>query len=468
MKARAASERSNFSSLNAKFPMNRCLAFIAAASSLVAACALKADARQMNIILIMADDLGYETIGANDGESYHTPELDRLAATGMRFTHCFVQPLCTPTRVELMTGLSNVRNYVRFGEIDPRVTTFAHLLKEAGYASGIAGKWQLGRVKDLPQKLGFDESCLWQHMRRPSRYANPGLEYNGEERDFRDGEYGPDLVNAWALDFITRHKAKPFLLYYPMMLTHGPFQPTPDSADWDPTFNGNEKRKKDPKYFADMVAYMDKLVGRVAKKVDELGLRKETLIIFLGDNGTGREITSQFQGQPYPGGKGLTNARGMHVPLIVNWPGQTPAGSVSDDLVSSVDFLPTLCEAAGVKPPQGLMDGESFLGKARGAKSGPREPLYFWYSKDGGQRRKTEFAMTQFHKLYGNGRFVDLTKDPFEEGQPLREGELTGEDHEAAKELRSVLNQYADARPADLMNRPERVGGRRLRRLRNR
>jgi len=450
----------------------RSFALFLGAVTLLANFGSTASARQPNIILIMADDLGYETIGANGSESYRTPELDRLAATGMRFENCFVQPLCTPTRVELMTGASNVRNYVRFGEIDPQATTFAHLLKKAGYATGIAGKWQLGRDKELPQKLGFNESCLWQHTRRPSRYANPGLEYNGVERDFRDGEYGPDLVNDWALDFITRHKAEPFLLYYPMMLTHGPYQPTPDSADWDPAFNGNEKKRKDPKYFADMVAYMDKLVGRVTAKVDELGLREDTLIIFLGDNGTGKEITSQLKGQPYPGGKGLTTARGMHVPLIVNWPGRVPAGTVNGELVSSVDFLPTLCEASGAKPQASVtLDGRSFLPSALGKKGAPREPLYFWYSKDGGQARKTEFAMTQSRKLYRNGRFFDLTKDPFEEAEPLREEELSYEDAEVAKKLRGVLDRYADARPPELLNReekPKRQGGRQRRRMRNR
>ena len=152
--------------------------FVLLAAVLMCACC-PADARQPNIILILADDLGYETLGANGGESYKTPNLDRLAATGMRFEHCHVQPLCTPTRVQLMTGMYNVRNYIDFGTIDPQATTFGNLLKNAGYATGIAGKWQLGRDKDLPQRFGFDEACLWQHTRRPPRYANPGLEYNG-------------------------------------------------------------------------------------------------------------------------------------------------------------------------------------------------------------------------------------------------------------------------------------------------
>ena len=178
--------------------------------------------RRPNVILIMADDLGYETIGANGGTSYPTPNLDRLAAGGMRFTHCYVQPLCTPTRVQLMTGRYNVRNYVNFGQMDPQAVTFGNRFKEAGYLTCVAGKWQLGQDPQLPKKFGFDEHCLWQHTRRPPRYVNPGLEINGVAKDFGQGEYGPDLVNEYAIDFIKRHRERPFFLYYPMILTHGP------------------------------------------------------------------------------------------------------------------------------------------------------------------------------------------------------------------------------------------------------
>ncbi|HUX16493.1 MAG TPA: sulfatase-like hydrolase/transferase, partial [Phycisphaerae bacterium] len=214
-----------------------------------------AGGRKPNIVLIMADDLGYECIGADGGTSYKTPVLDGLAATGVRFERCYAQPLCTPTRVQLMTGIYNVRNYTHFGNMDPQQTTFANILKNAGYATCITGKWQLGKDANLPKRFGFDEACLWQHLRRPPRYANPGLEINGKAVDYSNGEYGPDLVNAYALDFITRHRQQPFFLYYPMILTHDPFQPTPDSPDWDPKAVGERVNVRDKKgHFADMVA----------------------------------------------------------------------------------------------------------------------------------------------------------------------------------------------------------------------
>jgi arylsulfatase A len=411
--------------------------------------AFAAETVQPNIVLIMADDFGYECLTANGGESYETPNLDRLAAEGMRFENCHVQPVCTPTRVQLMTGMSNVRNYIQFGVIDRDATTFAHLLKQAGYATGIAGKWQLGRDKGLPQRLGFDEAVLWQHTRRPPRYANPGLEYGGMERDFTGGEYGPDLINNFALDFITQHKDGPFLLYYPMLLTHAPYQPTPDSAEWDPKSVGEQANRND-KHFADMTAYMDKLVGRLVAKLDELEIRDNTLVLFLGDNGTGKGLVSQFKGQRYPGGKGSVTARGTHVPLVANWPGHVPKGVVNADLIDSTDFLPTLCAAARVEVPESLtIDGRSFWPQLMGEKGVPREWRYAWYAKDGGPEATDEFAMSITHKLYRDGRLFDLTADPFEE-RPIESAKRSAADVTAAKKLQAALDQFAEERPEHL------------------
>jgi len=262
-----------------------------------------------NLILILADDLGYECIGANGGKSYRTPNLDRLARAGARFEHCYAQPNCTPTRTQLMTGMSNVRNYVDFGSLDKSQTTFGHVFGRAGYATCIAGKWQLGS-KDaaLPGHFGFDEHCLWAHMGRGDRYANPSLSVNGEFKTF-EGKYGPDVCQEFVLDFIRRHRDKPFFLYYPMILTHGGYEATPDSADWgQPTA---KSRKFAQQHFADMVAYMDKQIGTLTQELETLGLRQNTLILFTGDNGTGRGAVSEMEGGGRTGGgKGQHHARG--------------------------------------------------------------------------------------------------------------------------------------------------------------
>jgi arylsulfatase A len=408
------------------------------------ACPGRAAEVRPNIILILADDFGYECVGANGGNSYPTPALDKLAATGVRFEHCYVQPLCTPTRAQLMTGVYNVRNYITFGALDPKLKTFANLFKEAGYATCMAGKWQLGRVLDLPKIFGFDEACLWQHTRRPPRYANPGLEINGVEKDFKNGDYGPDLVNDYAMDFITRHKDKLFLLYYSMMLTHAPYQPTPDSADWDPKAEG-ERVNQARKHFGEMTTYMDKLIGKLVDRVDELGLRDRTLILFLGDNGTGRGTSSQMGSHTVIGGKGSTTAEGMRVPLIANWPGRTAAGKVVGDLVDSTDFLPTICDAAGLTPPAGI-DGRSFFPQLRGQVGRPRDWAYCWYSPRG--EPPQEFTFNQRYKLTRDGRLLEFGYDAGD--KPVDRSQLSTAAKAAVKRLEAGLDQYRNARPAEL------------------
>jgi len=409
-----------------------------------------------NIVLILVDDFGYECITANGGQSYKTPNVDKLAATGIRFESCHVQPLCTPTRVQLMTGMYNIRNYLNFGTLMRDQTTFGNLLKKAGYATAIGGKWQLGRELDSPQHFGFDDALLWQHTRRPARYANPGLERNGKPLDYTHGEYGPTLVSDFALDFITRHKDGPFFLYYPMMLTHSPFQPTPDSANWDPTLKG-EKANNKPSNFRDMVAYHDKLTGQLVAHLEKLGIRDNTLIIYLGDNGTGTNIMTRFKGADYKGGKGQTTMRGTHVPLIVNWPrGIKNPGVVYDDLVSSVDFLPTLCEAAGIAAPKNT-DGVSFLPRVLGEKGTPREWLYMWYSPriGAGPRLKVdECAFDNRYKLYRDGRLFDMLKD-FDEKHPIALDASGASASDLAlkatvKKLQGALDQFTNARPKRL------------------
>ena len=401
-----------------------------------------------NVVLIMVDDFGYECVTANGGESYQTPNVDRLAASGVRFENCHVQPLCTPTRAQLMTGRYNVRNYINFGTLLRSETTFGNLMQGAGYATGICGKWQLGHEEDSPQHFGFQESCLWQQTRRPPRYTNPGLEYNGVPRDFTKGEYGPTLVNDFALDFITRHKAESFFLYYPMILTHDPFQPTPDSPDFDPTIS-SEAKQRSVKHFADMTAYMDKMVGQVVRKLDELGIRDNTLLIFLGDNGTHSSVTSRFNGEDYKGGKGSTNSHGTHVPLVVSWPAVIKQGRVESDLVSSTDFLPTICASAGVEVPANV-DGVSFLPQLRGEEGTRRDWLYTWYSP----RQKLdltvkEYAFDERFKLYRTGQFYDLGIDDAETND--LEGTALASDAASAKvKLQGVLDRFKDARPTEL------------------
>lgn len=410
---------------------------------------------QPNIIVILVDDLGYECLGADGGKSYQTPNLDRMAREGVRFEQCHAQPNCTPTRTQMMTGMSNVRNYVRFGSLEKSQTTFGHLFRDAGYATCITGKWQLGKGNALPKHFGFDEHCLWSYLGRGERYANASLTVNDEFKTM-EGQYGPDVCQAFAVDFIRRNRSKPFFLYYPMILTHGHYEATPDSKDYgQPTA---KEKKASQQHFADMVAYMDKQVGALTQELTALGLRDNTLILFTGDNGTGRGATSTLaDGSEQDGEKGSTTRGGMHVPLIANWPGQMAAGTVCPDLVDMTDFLLTVCDAAGIVPPKSLtLDGRSFLPQVRGEKGSPRDWIYsYWVplrasqTANVGTRGAVEQAFDPHFKLYSTGKFFDLDHD-VEEQSPQQVADLTGDAAAAAQKLQAALDHFKAARPATL------------------
>lgn len=412
-----------------------------------------AQANKPNVILIMADDLGFECIGANGGTSYSTPNIDKLAKSGIRFENCHAQALCTPSRVQIMTGQYNVRNYTEFGKLDRKQITFGNLFKNAGYKTVIAGKWQLGKEVDSPQHFGFDESCLWQQAKpatdenkHDTRFSNPLLEFNGKPKRFTNGEFSPDIVSTFICDFIEKNKNEPFFAYYPMILTHCPFVPTPDSSDWDPKNMGSLTYKGMPKYFPDMVTYMDKMVGKIVSKVDELGLSKNTIIIFVGDNGTDKPIVSMFRGQKYPGGKSKTTDNGTHVPLIIRWTDAIEANRECFDLVDFSDILPTICAVANIDPPgELLMDGTSFLPQLLGKKGIPRKWIYSWYSPRGIKEQFKEYTRNTEYKLYTTGDFYNVKTDFFET-TPLKIDALKANQKKAYKSLKEGLDQFKDIR----------------------
>ena len=410
----------------------------------VLASAVHAAEARPNVVLILIDDFGYECVTANGGESYKTPVMDQLAATGVRLDQVHVQPLCTPTRAALMTGIINKRNYTHFGHLDPSQKTFGNLLKGAGYATCITGKWQLSNGLEGPAHFGFDEYCLWQLVRRPGRYKNPGLEINGKELDYSKDEYGPDLVSDYALDFIQRQKDKPFFLYYPMMLTHSPYDPTPDSPDY--LGRKSAGGKKEQSHFPDMVAYGDKLIGKLIAKLEELKLRDNTMVLILGDNGTGHGTPSRFKGRDVLGGKSTSTMWGTHVPGIGSWPGHFATGKVCGDMIDVTDFMPTVCEAAGVTVPGELkIDGRSFLPQLRGEKGNPRDGLYLWYNPSGGPKAKFEFAHDADYKLYADGKFFHTAKDDLEKS-PLADEALDAAAKAAKSKLQALLKQNAGSR----------------------
>ena len=372
-------------------------------------------ASRTNIILIMADDIGYECYEAYGGASYKTPVLNRMASQGMRFTHAYSNPVCTPTRVKLMTGLSNVRNYSSFSTLRKTEKTFGHMLQQAGYRTAIAGKWQLYgaehygkmiRAKGaLPKDMGFDRHCLWQVSKLGSRFWGPTVTIDGHVKKFDEEVYGPDVYCQFLLDRMEEYRDEPFFLYYPMALVHSPFVPTPDSAD--------RKCKDKQQNFGDMVAYMDKLIGRLVERTEELGISEQTLILVTGDNGTHKSIKSRLDDQVIVGGKGLPTDAGTHVGLFAWQPGTVPAGKVSDVLIEFSDFAPTIAAATGAAPLSPT-DGRSFLPQLHGKAGDARDTIfvYYWPRPEKGQPLR--FVRNHRWKLYGSGKLFDVRNDVFE------------------------------------------------------
>ena len=419
------------------------------AASLVVSCSMFEDvphtsSTRPNIILIMADDLGYECLGCNGSLSYKTPRLDDIASKGMRFTNCHSQPLCTPSRVQIMTGKYNHRNYTRFGALDPGETTFGHIMQNAGYKTCCVGKWQLSGEQEFPgsspEHAGFDKYCLWQVGKeaKGSRYWNPKIIENGKYRDDLEGRYGPDVFLEYIENYIERNKTQPFFLYYPMALTHGPQVPTPDSAETGSGIKANRK------YFADMVAYMDKIIGRIVEETEAAGIAEDTLLLFTGDNGTAGSIVSKLGDREIKGGKGKTTDAGTHVPLIAYWKGVILEGNVCEDLVDFSDILPTIVETAGAALPGGsVVDGRSFLPQLRGKKGNPREWIFCFYDKKKGAKKKTSSATRLVRdnqwKLYNDGRLFDVIADPLEE-HAIEPGSSVDEVEEIRKQFQTVLD----------------------------
>ena len=424
-----------------------------------------------NVVLIMADDMGYECISANGGMSYRTPVFERIAREGMRFTQCYSQPVCTPSRVKIMTGKYNWRNYRRFGHMERGQFTFAHLMRQAGYVTGITGKWQLWggaetaehRSGTTPDGAGFDEHMYWAYhfelsatqleaygavgppgSKQTSRFWHPGILKNGEYVHTSMDDYGPDMFSDFALDFIERHKDAQFFLYYPMVLTHSPFVATPHSE----TITEATKFKSAPRYFSDMVSYADYLVGRLIDHLHELGLGEKTLVLFTGDNGTHRSLQSLLGTRIVRGRKAYPEDAGTHVPLFAYWPGHVPAGLVSDDLIEFSDFFATLADLSQQSLPAGLhFDGRSFVPQLLGGTGDPRDWIFVHYDRDPLEAEtpfpRVRFARTKRFKLYSDDGFYDVPHD-WEEQNSLPEGDLSPE----TMAIRTMLLRVLHSMPA--------------------
>jgi arylsulfatase A len=347
--------------------------------------------RKPNIIFILGDDLGYGDIGPYGQRHILTPNLDRLAAQGLRFTNAYAgAAVCAPSRSVLMTGLHTGHTPIRAnaGTFPLRAddVTLAEVLQRAGYQSGGFGKWGLGDAEStgVPTKHGFTEffgylhqihahtyypDFLWDNERK---YPLPGNENGGH------GQYSADLIAERALRFITQHREQPFFLYAAFTLPHGRFEVPDDKPYTDRDWPQPEKN------FASMVTRLDGYVGRIMALVAELGLERDTVVFFASDNGgisgEGHDVKRFRSNGPFRGEKATLYEGGIRVPMIVRWPGRVAANTTSDVPWAFCDFLPTLAEIAGTRVPNGL-DGISMLptilGRKAAGEQSTREFLYW-------------------------------------------------------------------------------------------
>ena len=413
--------------------------------------------KKPNIILIMADDLGAETLGCYGNIAYSTPRLDQMAQEGARFENAFATPVCTPTRSMILTGLHPNRtgflerldsplDTERANRLPVHLTTFAQVFQSAGYATAIAGKWHLGDFQtypDQPASHGFDEHCLWVQYwddERRSRYYGPHNWENGSYEVHGEETYGPDYYSDFLIDFIERNQNRPFLAYYPMNLIHGPLVTPPKlkslaESKYPDDLGPNERK------VGHMITYMDAIIGKFLDKVEELDLEKNTLIIFTGDNGSAGSLESRLGSFKVRGGKRTMNEAGTRVPLIARWPGMIPHGK-RDSFFSLMDVMPTLSAIAQI-PIEKAVDGidlsHTFWGKPG------RDRQYFSMAFEG----DVYFVRDERFRLHEDGRMYDVpvTSD---KARYSMESIISKSDRtDARKRLRERLDRYMKIQKTD-------------------
>lgn len=389
-----------------------------------------------NIILILADDIGYEVPTYTGGQSYSTPSIDNLAQTGIQFTRCNVCPNCSPTRIELLTGKYGFRNYTQWGSLNPSQKTIANMLHDAGYKTCVAGKWQLGGGDASIRGFGFDKYLVFEPFytmeeaaENRRRYKNPHLYENGNylPDNKTKNKYADDMFVDYISGFIDSNLTSPFFIYYPLSLCHMPFSPTPDDAaykNWDPVNDGY-----DTAYFPSMVHYMDKKVQQVIDKIKSAGLINNTIIIFLGDNGTPITIHSKYKGNILQGGKGTSTTYGTNVPLIVSWQGTIAPQLTSGGLIDASDFLPTIADMAKIQKPTtfGALDGISFYPLLSGSKQRLRDWIYCYWNPMMGKPAFKVWVQDETYKQYDTTNqnfFFNISSDSFELN-PIANDQLT-------------------------------------------
>lgn len=413
------------------------LCILALCAALVTPAPTRAGDRPPNILFLLTDDQGWPELGVHGNKDLDTPNLDRLAAEGVRLSRFYASPVCTPTRAALMTG----RYPQRTGAIDTYLgrdtlaadeVTVAEVLKKAGYRTGQFGKWHLGRyARYHPQSRGFDDYFgFWQYG-FINRYFDSDELFEGLTPVITAG-YVTDVLTDRAIRFLEENRSRPFFCYVPYNAPHSPhLAPDPLVAK----YLRRGLKLADAQIYA-MIDSIDQNIGRILGAVDRLGLRENTLVVFMTDNGfVSSHFTAGLRGR-----KTSVFEGGIRVPLIARWPGRIPAGKVVDTPAQHIDLFPTFCEAAGAPLPAGRrLDGVSILSLLRNA-GGPHPHRYLFHQWTRTRPDPNEnWAVHEGSLKLANGLLYDLSTDPGEKT------DLTSKMPAKARELRAAfLDWFAD------------------------
>jgi arylsulfatase A-like enzyme len=393
-----------------------------------------AQGRKPNIILILTDDQGWPDLGVHGNPALETPNIDRLAREGVRFSRFYASPVCTPTRAALMTG----RYSQRTGAIDTFMgrdtlaateVTLGQVIQKAGYRTGLVGKWHLGRYKRYhPNNRGFDSFFgFWQYGFINRYFDSPEL--------FQDGTsvitegYVTDVLTDRAIRFVEEDRSRPFFLYLAYNAPHSPHQ-APDALV--AKYLAKNLPLRDAQIYA-MVDSIDQNVGRLLQALDRAALADDTLVCFMTDNGhVSSHYTAGLRGK-----KGSVFEGGIRVPFIARWPGRFPAGSTVQAMAQHIDLFPTFCEVAGAQVPTDRpIDGRSILPLLRTGKgTGPHRYLYHQWTRVKPDPDR-DWAIHEDRYKLANGMLFDLERDPGEQT------DLAAQQPEKAAELRRAFLEW--------------------------
>ncbi len=466
--------------------MKRVLLLLLVVAAVFAAKNLHA-APRLNFVVVLIDDLGWADLACQGSDYHRTPNIDRLAAEGMRFTHGYAAcAVCSPTRAALLTGRYPARlgitdwmrmtfqkesaadpalpggyeretyNLVRApGEAlltprNPRFmphseVTLAELLAPAGYQCGYIGKWHLGDEEWSPETQGFHTNVGGCDLGQPPSYFDPyvnsawGKEGIAKLPPRRKGEYLTDRLGDEAVKFIEANRERPFLLY---MAHYGVHAPIEAKKDLEAQYAGRRGKTQSSAAYAAMVQSVDEATGRLVEAIDNAGLAERTVIIFTSDNGGESRYTNNA---PLRAGKGMPYEGGIRAPYLVRWPGVIQPGSLSHEPICSIDLLPTIAELAGVeRPGDRPIDGVSLVEHLRSSGKQPLEPRpLFWHFPHYRVGGPTPYSVVRS----GDWKLVKYWEGPTFELYNLKEDEfeqrdLAGQSGPKVKELDSLLGEH--------------------------